>query len=142
MVRNDTGDMVAGLLILLVVFAILRPMCSPKVVVPPDPNEELAKVAREAIEMAREAREEAASVRASSDRWFFISLAAAVTVPLLVAVLFFKFYANTPPDEAEVVMQLLRLADDENQRLPPPKHKTLAAPSNEDGPARRLENGE
>ena len=48
---NDTGDMVAGLVILLVVFAVLRPVCSPRVVVPPDPNEELAKVAREAIEM-------------------------------------------------------------------------------------------
>lgn len=137
MIRNDTGEMLVGLLVLLIVFAILRPMCTPKVVVPPDPNEELAKVAREAIEMAREAREEAASVRASSDRWFFISLAAAVAAPLVIAVLFFKFYANTPPDEAEVVMQLLRLADAERRKLPPPEHKALAGPSNEDGSAPR-----
>jgi len=53
MARNDTGDMVAGLLILLVVFAVLRPVCSPKVVVPPDPNEELAKVARAGVKEAQ-----------------------------------------------------------------------------------------
>jgi len=139
MFDDDRAKALGWLLILIVVLAVLDPVCSrrPEVVIPPDPNEKLAEVARESVQMAREAREEAAAVRESSGRWFFIALAAAVIAPLVVALLLFRLYANAPPDDAEVFAQLQELAQIETPQLPAPRQRPLAAPANEDGPAHR-----
>ncbi len=137
MARNELTGAIGWLLVLAVGFAVLRPLCSPKVVVPPDPNAELARAAREAVEMAREAQEEAAAVRASSGRWFFVSLAAAVIAPLVLAWLVFRSSAKAPPDDQEVLTYIHEIMSRDRAALPPPRLRHLAGLPEKDDPAPR-----
>ena len=52
---------------------------------PNDPNVELARTARKAVEMAEEARRDAQSVRRTNSALRLVALAAGVCVPLLIA---------------------------------------------------------
>ena len=134
---DKTASAVGGAVVLVLLFLMLEPMCTPRVVVPPDPNEKLAEIAKQAVEMAREANERTATAERSSDWGYFIALAAGVTVPLVVALLLFRYYAQAPSDATEVFLQLQEFAEDGLLRLPPPEHEALADPSAQDDSARR-----
>ena len=145
MQHDDIAGAAAGLVAVLILVLLAGHSCSrdgPEVVIPPDPNEKLAEVARQSVEAAREAqagereaRKDAAAVREASGRWTAVAFVAAAVIPLAIALLLFKFYANTPPGDAEVLAELHRLAEPETRPLPAARRRSLAAPADTDGPA-------
>ena len=139
---HDKANEMVGAGILLICFLWIIGGCfegddGPRVVTPPDPNEKLAEVARESVQAAREAqagereaRRDAAAIREASSTWHSIALVLAVGVPLTIVLLLFRFYANAPPDGAEMLAEFHLLMDDGNARsLPPGSPKPLPGPT-------------
>ena len=103
--------------VLIVLVMILRPLCAPEVVVPPDANQGAMKVAEDAVALARDANEEAAALRESVSVWYFASLALGVMIPVVVAFLLFKYWSQSPVEDVEVFRQLDQLREDEVRQL-------------------------
>ena len=103
--------------VLIILVMILRPLCAPEVVVPPDANQGAMKVAEDAVALARNANDEAAAFRNAVDRWYFVSLVLGVMIPVVVAFLLFKHWSQAQPEDAEVFRQLDQLREDEAGRL-------------------------
>ena len=107
-----------GVAVVVIILAmILRPVCAPEVVVPPDANEGAMKVAEDAVALARNTNEEAAALRESVGAWYFISLVLGVMIPVVVAFLLFRYWSQTQPEDAEVFQELDQLREDEAKRL-------------------------
>ena len=95
----------------------------------PDVNERLAQVAQDAVKLAKEAQEEAAASRRSANAWYFVSLVAAVTVPLVIAFFLFRHHGNAPPEPPEILHELRRIVERDRPKLaPPPQQKLLEKP--------------
>ncbi len=80
----------------IILAMILRPVCAPDVVVPPDANEGAMKVAEDAVALARDANEEAAALRESVGAWYFVALLLTAAVPVVVAFLLFPVLVSSP----------------------------------------------
>ena len=130
------------LVVLIVGWLLMRPLCAPRVVVPPDPNVELARTARDAMEMVRDAQDELTAMRRASEVWYFVGWGIAVALPVGIALLLLRYHAQTPVDEAEVLMQLeemqpdlLALSKAQPNELPSPTEAALESdPELEDKP--------
>ena len=94
------------MLLLVIVIVLLRPMCARE---PPTPDQRIADVADQALSMARNANDDAAAYKASCDRWYFVAVVAAGAMPLAIALLLFRYYTRTPPEDLEVLEQVKRL---------------------------------
>ena len=127
-----------GVAVVLIILAmILRPVCAPEVVVPPDANHGAMKVAEDAVALARDANQEAAALRESVSAWYFVSLVLGVMIPVAVAFLLFKYWSQTPVEDVEVFQELRRLEESNVKTLPTPDQKSLTDSSEEDESVRR-----
>ena len=103
--------------VLIIAVLILRPLCAPEVVVPPDANQGAMKVAEDAVALARDANQEAAALRKSVSAWYFVSLVLGVMIPVVVAFLLLRYWAQAPVEDVEVFRELDQLHDDQVKRL-------------------------
>jgi len=71
-----------------------------------EPGAELARATREALRLAREARQDAEDARRVSSALRVLSLVAGVSVPLVVAYLIFRLSARAEPGAAEILAVL------------------------------------
>ncbi len=117
--------------VLIILVMVLRPLCAPEVVVPPDANQGAMKVAEDAVALARDANEEAAALRESVNTWFFFSLVLGVMIPVVVAFLLFRYWSQVPVEDVEVFQELSRLEELDAKRLPEPRRESLAEPPEE-----------
>ena len=70
---------------------------------PPDPNAEMAETAREAVQMARDAREDAESARRRGYTVRVVALVVGVSVPLMVAYLIYRSSERSEPGLEDVL---------------------------------------
>ena len=63
--NKTIGRAIGVAVVLLIVIMVLRPLCAPEVIVPPDANQGAMKVAEDAVALARDANQEAAALRES-----------------------------------------------------------------------------
>ena len=115
---EDTGKVVAAGVVILIAIMVLRPLCSSRVIVPPNPNVELARTTEKAMDSAQAANEDAAAFRNAVDKWYFVSLVLAIAVPLAIVCLLFKYSAQSQPEDAEIFQQIDQLRIDEVKQLP------------------------
>jgi hypothetical protein len=116
------------LVVLIVGWLLMRPLCTPRVVIPPDPNVELVRTTRDAMEMMRDAQDELTAMRRASEVWYFVGWGIAVALPVGIALLLLRYHAQTPVDEAEVLMQLEEMQPD-LLALPEAKPNELPSPT-------------
>jgi hypothetical protein len=116
------------LVVLIVGWLLMRPLCTPRVVIPPDPNVELVRTTRDAMEMMRDAQDELTAMRRASEVWYFVGWGIAVALPVGIALLLLRYHAQTPVDEAEVLMQLEQMQPD-LLALPEAKPNELPSPT-------------
>ena len=93
--------------LVLAVLALVGPCSKDEVA---DPNQELVEMANNALEMAEEARQDVRAYKTSVDRWFFIAFLGIVLGPVIIALLFFRYYTRNQPEDVEVLQQLLQLS--------------------------------
>ena len=103
--------------VLIILTMILRPLCTPKVVVPPDANDGAMKVAEDAVALARDANQEAAALRESVSAWYSVSLVLGVMIPVVVAFLLLRHWSQAQVEDVEVFQELQQLRTDEVKRL-------------------------
>ncbi len=99
------------------------------------PNAELARTTRRALEMAREAQEEANLARRASSHYRLLAMAAGVVAPLVVAYLIHRLHArseSTQENFLEVLQEekLIDLHADTAKELPA-AHSQLLEPSSQ-----------
>ena len=88
------------------------------------------RTTREAVEMAREARQEAEITRRTSSALRVLALAAGVVAPLIVAYLIYRLHARSEPG-AEAVLDVLKAANllpptqDRHRQLPWSEYRLL-----------------
>ena len=95
-----------------------------------DVNSALMRTTREAIEAAREAREDAEITRRASSALRVIALAAGVVAPLVVVYLVFRLHARSEPGAGDLLdmmrrEKLLPTQGDQRQRLPGTGYRLL-----------------
>jgi len=115
--NEDTRKVVTVGVIILVAAMVLRPLCSSRVVIPPNPDVKLARTTEKAMDSAAEANEDAAAFRNAVDKYYFVALVLAVAVPLVIVFLLFKYSLQSQPEDAEIFQQIDRLRTDEVKRL-------------------------
>ena len=87
-----------------------------------EPSAELTQATREALQMAREAREDAEDVRRTGSALRVVALVAGVSAPLVVAYLVYRLRAHQEPELNEILHVLeneglLQDASDVRKRL-------------------------
>ena len=115
--NEDMGKLVAVGGVILVAVMVLRPLCSSRVVIAPNPNVELARTTEKAMDSAQAANEDAAAFRNAVDKWYFVALVMAVAVPLVIVCLLFKYSSQSQPENAEIFQQIDQLRLEEVKRL-------------------------
>ena len=95
-----------------------------------DPNVELVRTTREAIETAREARQEAEITRRTSSALRILALAAGVVTPLIVVYLIYRLHAQSEPGAGDLLdvlkaENLLAPTRDPHRQLPWSEHLLL-----------------
>jgi len=107
------GRAIAGVAAILLSLSLLVYLLRP-----PDPNMGMAETAREAVQMAREAREDATSARQRGYTIRVIALVVGVSVPVVVAYLIFRSSERSElgPEEVLEVMEGEGLLDDHTHR--------------------------
>ena len=114
---NRIGRVIGLAAVLFILVLLLRPVCAPEVVMPPDANDRAMKVAEDAVALARDANEEADALRDSVGAWYFLSLVAGVMIPVVVAFLLMRYWSQNAPEDVEVFRQLDQLRESEVKRV-------------------------
>ena len=95
-----------------------------------DPNVELVRTTREAIETAREARQDAEITRRTSSALRVLALAAGVATPLIVVYLICRLHARSEPGAEDLLdvlkaENLLASTKDRHRQLPRTAYRLL-----------------
>ena len=98
--RRVTGLWKAILAVMAVVISLAMLVSALQ---PPDPNAQMAETAEQAMEMARDAREDAKSVRQRGYALCVVALVVGVSAPLVVAYLIYRASEQSEPGPAEVL---------------------------------------
>ncbi|MCK4375334.1 MAG: hypothetical protein KAX19_08395 [Candidatus Brocadiae bacterium] len=114
-----------GLFVLWVLSGLLRPR---------EPNADLVRTVREAIEMARGAHQEAQFARKSASVFRLLAMVVGAAGPLIVAYLIFRIQSrsDTTPEQMLQLLQdenLINLTGDKRVELPQPRTHVLEKPS-------------
>jgi len=121
MKHNATRFVLVATVFLVVGWALSR-LWSPA---PRDTNERLAVTTQRATDSALQAHEDAAAYRESVDKWYFVALAGAAIIPLVLAGLLLRMWANAPPEPGEVFREMADALTASRPALPHPETKAL-----------------
>jgi len=90
---------------------------------------DLARTARDAVELAREAQDRDQSAVLWTGRFRLVALIIGVTVPLIIAYLLWRASHTGEPDAAEIIHAAEKyLSDDTRYTLPDPAESMASAP--------------
>lgn len=92
---------------------------------PRDTNERLVVTTERAVRSALDANEDAAAYRDAVDKFYFLALAGAAIIPLVLAGLLLRTWANAPPEPAEVFREMENALTASRPALPHPETKAL-----------------
>ena len=88
---------------------------------PTDPNAELARAAREAVQLARDADSSATSAVLWGSRFRLLAIVLGATVPMVVAYLIWRSSAGADPDAADILGLMEQYGVPNLDTLPPPE---------------------
>ena len=136
---SDGAKAILVIIGIFVFISMLSPVCSRS----PDVNEELARTARIATESAQQANQDAAAFRNAVDRWYFVGMALAAGVPLVLAVILFVYATKTPAEPTEVFRELdqIRAAEHRKPAIGDRAGELTAETSEKDDSATREDDG-
>ncbi|MFQ5492229.1 MAG: hypothetical protein ACE5GE_16055 [Phycisphaerae bacterium] len=127
-----------GLIHILVIAAgivLLSLLCRPA-----DPNTELAKTAREAVEMARDSESAVTSAVLWTDRFRLLAIVIGMSVPVVVVYLISRSSSQAEPDTTEILQQLEQLGvsslDTLRSTIPAPKQLPSTEEADQNTPPR------
>ena len=96
---------------------------------PTNPNTELARTAREAVEMAREADSSMTAAVLWSGRFRLLAIVLGVSVPMVVVYLIWRSSTAAEPDAIDIFEQLELLEVSKLDSLPAPDPSPLQLPA-------------